>query len=305
MRPQLFIDQIAFYLFLIGFVFWQCPLQAQTNTLDEGCFITEDGTIERLEMVRFKQQLRANKDSMLYAIRTESFNDLAAQAPLSNSKSYRYYTHYRFLQIGNLFSADKRHAVMIYLSDAFAQSDDEFRVNVHIFEITPASIHQVFEATQLSSYYRELAASITDLDGNGNNELLVMTSEPEWGSPNKPANEYYHRIMYDWASNSFTVHQGFEQLPNPIFLSPNYAYTYQTCGCGGDCWLSALYHQKDRQLQPIALLEDRCVGVGKLFAIEQQTKTLIAETLATDGRAAMPAFWKRYINDSQQTPADR
>lgn len=270
--------------------------QPATNILDEGCFITEDGTIERIEMVRFKKQLHSNKDSTLFAIRTESFNDLIAHSDIGTT-GYMYSSYYRYMRIGNLFSANKKHAVVIYLSDAFKSGDDDFRVDLHVFEITDNDIRQVFQASNLSSYYREVAADITDLDGNGSNELLVLTSEAEWGSATKPANEYYHLFLYDWATDTFIPYKGFEQLPNPIFLNTNYLYTYQTCGCGGDCWVSTLYQQDNKQLYPIATLEDRCVGVGKLFAIGNDTKTLIAETIATDGRAAIAVFWQRYMSD--------
>jgi hypothetical protein len=264
-------------------------------TLDDHCFINEDGTIERHEMARFKKMLRSNKDSVLYAIRSESFEDLVAHT-IPGINTYRYSSYYRYTQVGNFFSPDKKHAVMLYLSDAFETGDDDFRADLYIFEITPEGIHQELYIPKLSSYYREIAADIGDLDQDGNQELIVLTSEPEWGSTTKPSNEYYHRFLYDKEKNSFIRYKGFEQLANAIYLDPQHLYTYQACGCDGDCWVSTLYEQRNNTLYPIATLEDQCVGMGSLYVINNNAKHLTSEVLIAN-RSDIPAFWQRYSRD--------
>lgn len=267
---------------------------AKTPSL-EGCIVTESGEIERPEMTRFKKLLHTHKDSMLYAIKTQSFEDLVSHT-VPGINTYKYASYYRYLKIGNFFTPDKKHAVMLYLSDAYQTGEDDYRADLYIFEVMPNGIKQVLYIPKLSSYYREIAADVTDLDHDNHNELIVLTSEPEWGSTTKPAHEYYHRFLYDQNKDKFIRYKGFEQLANAIYINPNYLYTYETCGCSGDCWISNLYQQNGTSLYPIAMLEDRCVGVSNLFVVANSKKQLAAETIVTD-RNAIPLFWQNYIQN--------
>lgn len=261
----------------------------------KGCIVMEDGSIERLDLLALKNMLMADKDSALYTFRQQALGQLIAHAAYSQ---YTYQDAHSFIQIGNFFEKNRKHAIIIYLSDAFELSTLDFRVDVYLFEITSEKIKQVMFIPRLSSYYREVAADIADFDGNGTNDLVIATSEPEWGSTRKPINEYYHLFYYNPSTANLDRVGGFEQLANPIYFTQKHLYTFQTCGCGGDCWYSQLYEKQGSQLMPIAQLENSCAGIGQLFAIKNGTqKVLSAEAVVVADKWAIEGLWKRYLSD--------
>ncbi len=300
---------IASSLFYLLICFWLSALYSPSSTLRaqspsqqedmKGCIVLEDGSIERLDLLALKNMLMADKDSALYAFRMQAFDQLTAHATYSK---YSYQDAHCFVQIGNFFDEQRKHAVVIYMSDAFEISAYDFRVDLYLFEITPEKIKQVLYLPRLSSYYREVAAGISDFEGSGTNDLIIATSEPEWGSISKPANEYYHLFHYNPTTATLDKVVGFEQLANPVYFSPRHLYTFQTCGCGGDCWYSTLYEQQGSSIVPIAQLENSCAGIGQLFAIKNKsTKVLAAEAVVVADKWAIEGLWKRYLNDLEAT----
>lgn len=273
-------------------------VQAQEYHPDSGCFVYADGTIENAELHQFRLLLQEHKDSVLYAIRSQAFELLAEYA---QEDDYTYNDHNVYLRTGKLFDRYRHHAVLIFLSDAFLDGTHDYYLDVHLFEVKPNGIVQIQQFKKISGYYREIGAGVHDMDKNGSNELIVATSQPEWAfNKGKPANEYYHLFLYDIAAGAFTTVEGFEQLPNPVFLNPRFLYTYQTCGCGGDCWLSELHERVLQSTRNYGILEDRCTGIGKMYETKTGEKKLVAETIIITERTAIPDFWRTFLNSQNR-----
>ncbi len=211
---------------------------AQTYALDlDGpeqkiCVLDDEPYIER--------QLQTNKSATLEAVRTQTLHRLQQYAALPNYSDKR---SYAYIEIGNLFSSQIKHAVVAYLSNAHLKNKADYYLNLYVYEVQPSALVQVFKAENLSSYYQNVGVSIADFNQNGIPDMLITTSEPEWYHSSKPSSIYYHLLEYTPAPGKplFTPVTTITNIPNPKFLNRNSFYTLTDCGTGGYCWVSKLY----------------------------------------------------------------
>lgn len=236
-------------------------------------------------------RFRLDKDNTLRYIRARSFELL--QLHLADA-AYYYADADVFLSIGNFFDPQKRHAVLIYIADALVNRNNDYKVNVYLFELSGKNeLTEVFFAKHLSGYYENVAVAIHDIDLDGQQELLVHTSEPEWYRNDRPMNEYYH--VFEYKSNTLAMVKGFEDYPNPTYIAPNLFYTYSNCGCGGDCWHSWLYRQTPEGYEQQGLVENACTGIVKGYRLNGIKRIQIAESLMDNGTGSAKAFWGAFI----------
>lgn len=236
-------------------------------------------------------RFRIDKNSTLRYIRARSFELL--QSHLADT-DYYYADSDVFLRIGNFFDANKRHAVLIYIADALVNSDNDYRVNIHLFELSKENEPtETFFAKNVSGYYESVAAAVHDFDLDGQQDLLVHTSEPEWYHNDRPMNEYYH--IYKYSNNTLAQVKDFEVYPNPTFIAPNLFYTYTNCGCGGNCWNSSLFRQTLGSYEQLGLVENACTGIVKGYRLEGIKRVQIAESLDDKGTDSAKAFWGAFL----------
>lgn len=236
-------------------------------------------------------RFRLGKDNTLRYIKARSFELL--QRHMADTEYY-YADADVFLSIGHFFDAKKRHAVLIYIADALVNSDNDYRVNVHLFELSERNEPtETFFTKHLSGYYENVAVAVHDFDLDGQQELLVHTSEPEWYHNDRPMNEYYH--VFEYKNNTLVMVKGFEDYPNPTYIAPNLFYTYSNCGCGGDCWNSWLYQQLPEGYEQQGLVENACTGIVKGYRLDGIKRIPIAESLTDNGTGSAKAFWGAFI----------
>lgn len=236
-------------------------------------------------------RFRLDKNNTLRYIRARSFELL--QRHIADA-DYYYADADVFLRIGNFFDTNKRHAVLIYITDALVNSENDYRVNVHLFELSKKDeATETFFAKNVSGYYENVAAAVYDFDLDGQQDLLIHTSEPEWYHNDRPMNEYYH--VYKYESNTFVETKDFEVYPNPTFIAPNLFYTYTNCGCGGDCWSSLLFRQTLGSYEQLGLVENACTGIVKGYRLEGINRVQIAESLDDKGTDSAKHFWGAFL----------
>ncbi|HNI43828.1 MAG TPA: hypothetical protein PK230_03970 [Chitinophagales bacterium] len=242
-----------------------------------------------------QMRMQADKMSALKLIRINSFNLLEQYIA---EESYVYSTTYTYLRIGNFFDEQKQHALLVYISDALVESNNDYRVNVHLFEIKNGKAEETFFAQNVSAGFESVASTVTDFDLDGQNELVIYTTEPEWYLGERPMNDYYH--LYNYQNNKLVKVENFETFPNPSYLQPNFVSAFKTCGCDGDCWIDMLYHQKDNSFEPIATFETSCSRISTAYKIEGTQKIAVADTYIADGRTTANTFWITFLKKFPQ-----
>lgn len=236
------------------------------------------------------------KENSLRQIKAHAFELL--QKHLADP-TYSYTDNDVFLRVGNLFEPNRPQALLIYLSDALQNSHNDYRVNIHLFDLDAQHrATEIYFAKQVSAYYENVGGALGDFDLDGKTDLLVHTSEPEWYHNDRPVNEYYH--LYHYQAGQLVELANFYNYPNPTFISPNLFYTFVTCGCDGDCWSSVLYQQTATATDQIGLLENPCIGIVKGYKINDTKRQQVAESLIDKGVNTAKSFWQgfvqRYIN---------
>lgn len=223
--------------------------------------------------------LLADKQATLESIRALTLQRLQAHLADPYYLDKRAYAH---IEIGNIFNSTVKHALIAYLSDANRKGDNDYYMNLYVYEIGSTSIQQVFKAENLSAYYRTIGVDITDFNRDGTPDVVVASNEPEWHTNSRPMRLYYHLFQYMPAPGKplLTEFKPLLQIPNPKFLTPQIVYSSADCGCSGSCWFSQLFAlQKDNTFRQIAEANQYCTNVASVYRLNKGNRTLIAEMM--------------------------
>ncbi len=259
---------------------------AQTNSNSEIPLVDIDGPEQKVcvrdDVPYLDAMILANKPATLLSIRTQSLQRMQENAGLPYYLDKRSYAH---IEVGNLFNAIQKHAVIAYLSNAYLlENTKDYYLNLYVYEVRNNTLFQVFKAENLSSYFQNVGLDISDFNQDGVADILVATSEPEWYHGDRPTGTYYHLFQYtpQQSTTLFTPLPLLTPIANPKFISPQIVFSLSDCGCGGYCWFSKLYLLQGNTTQQIAEAGQYCTNMAQVYQFNEQGKTMIAELMHTE-----------------------
>lgn len=241
----------------------------------------------------FVQSLANNKSATLTQIKNETFAILQSHL---NDSQYAYKTDYAYVQIGNFLAPGLKHALIVYVSDCYQNSSSDYRANLHLYEALPTGIWQeVNLVNNLSIGYQKLEIEVGDiLNSGGRSCIAINTAEPEWYHNSTPLNRYRHILLFDTSTKKLQRLQGFENYPNPQFLSPQLFFTYEQCGCAGECYTSSLYQYTPSGVALRAKAEARCAITTTIFDAQQGKNAKVAEEYGVSSATSVSTMWEKY-----------